>query len=160
MLGTELLEFKGTSLQSISKGAIDLSKLEDEQEKEERRKSADEVQGLLDRLKDLLDEQVKEIRITSRLTTSPACLVVDEYGMDPSLQRLLHSSGQDFPRPKPILEINPTHPLIHKMKEEPNEQKLRDLAYILYDQSVLSRGDQLENPIQFVNRLNLLLTQL
>lgn len=160
LLGTELLEFKGISLQSISKGAIDLSKLEDEQEKEERRKSADESQGLLDRLKDLLDEKVKEVRITSRLTTSPACLVVDEYGMDPSLQRLLQSSGQGFPQPKPILEINPHHLLIHKMKEERDNQKLSDLAYMLYDQSILSRGDQLENPIQFVNRLNALLTRL
>jgi molecular chaperone HtpG len=160
LLGTELLEFKGTSLQSISRGAIDLSKLEDEQEKEERRKSTDEIQGLLDRLKDLLDEQVKEVRITSRLTTSPACLVVDEYGMDPTLQRLLQSSGQGFPQPKPILEINPGHLLIHKMKEEKDEQKLKDLAYMLYDQSVLSRGDQLENPVQFVNRLNTLLVQL
>lgn len=159
LLGTELLEFKEMSLQSISKGAIDLSKLEDEQEKEERRKSAGEIQGLLDRLKDLLDEKVKEVRITSRLTTSPACLVVDEYGMDPSLQRLLQSNGQGFPQAKPILEINPDHLLIQQMKEEQDTQKLSDLASILYDQSVLSRGDQLENPVQFVNRLNSLLTR-
>jgi molecular chaperone HtpG len=160
LLGTELLDFKGTSLQSLSRGAIDLSKLEDEQEKEERRKNADEIYGLLDRLKDLLDEHVKEVRITSRLTTSPACLVVDEYGMDPTLQRLLQSNRQGFPQPKPILEINPHHLLIHKMKEEKDEQKLKDLAHMLYDQSVLSRGDQLENPIQFVNRLNTLLVKL
>jgi len=160
LLGTELPEFKGTSLRSISQGAIDLSKLEDEQEKEERRKSADEIQGLLDRLKDLLDEQVKEVRVTSRLTTSPACLVVDEYGMDPTLQRLLQSNRQGFPQPKPILEIHPGHLLIRKMKDEKDEQKLKDLAHMLYDQSVLSRGDQLENPVQFVNRLNALLVKL
>lgn len=160
LLGTELLEFKGTSLQSISKGEVDLSKLEDEQEKAERRKNANEVQGLLDHLQDLLDKHVKEVRITSRLTTSPACLVVDEYGMDPTLQRLLQSSGQGFPQPKPILEINPNHLLIQKMKDEKDEQQLSDLAHMLYDQSILSRGDQLENPIQFVNRLNTLLTKL
>jgi len=160
LLGTELLEFKGVSLQSISKGSIDLSKLEEEQEKEERQKSAGEIQGLLDHLKDLLEEKVKEVRITSRLTTSPACLVVDEYGMDPTLQRLLQSSGQGFPQPRPILEINPNHLLIQKMKEEQDKQKLNDLAQMLYDQSVLSRGDQLANPVQFVNRLNTLLTRL
>ncbi|HEY1353973.1 MAG TPA: molecular chaperone HtpG [Ktedonobacteraceae bacterium] len=160
LLGTELLEYKGTSLQSLAKGVVDLSNLEDEQEREERRKSADESQGLLDRLRDLLEEKVNEVRITSRLTTSPACLIVDEYGMDPTLQRLLQSSGQGFPQPKPILEVNPQHPLIQKMRTETDEQKLQDLGHMLYDQSVLSRGDQLENPAQFVNRLNALLTQL
>jgi molecular chaperone HtpG len=159
LLGTELHEFKGVALQSVSKGSIDLSQLEDEQEKEERRKSADEVQGLLERLKDTLDEEVKEVRVTTRLTTSPACLVVDEYSMDPSLQRLLKSSGQAVPSGKPILEINPRHPLILKMKNETDEHTFTDLAHILFDQSVLSRGDQLENPVRFVNRLNALLSQ-
>jgi molecular chaperone HtpG len=159
LLGTELHEFKGVALQSIAKGSIDLSQLEDEQEKEERRKSADEVQGLLERLKDALDEEVKEVRVTTRLTTSPACLVADEYGIDPSLQRLLKSSGQTIPSGKPILEINPQHPLIRKVKNETDEHTFTDLAHILFDQSVLSRGDQLENPIRFVNRLNTLLSQ-
>jgi molecular chaperone HtpG len=157
LLGTELHEFKGVALQSIAKGAIDLSQLEDEEEKEERRKSADEMQGLLERLKDALDEEVKEVRITTRLTTSPACLVVDEYSVDPNLQRLLKSSGQALPSGKPILEINPHHPLILKVKKETDEQTFTDLAHILFDQSVLSRGDQLENPIRFVNRLSKLL---
>lgn len=157
LLGTELHEFKGVALQSIAKGAIDLSQLEDEEEKEERRKSVDEMQGLLERLKDALDEEVKEVRITTRLTASPACLVADEYSVDPSLQRLLKSSGQALPSGKPILEINPHHPLILKVKNETDEQTFTDLAHILFDQSVLSRGDQLENPIRFVNRLSKLL---
>jgi molecular chaperone HtpG len=159
LLGTELHEFKGVPLQSLSKGSIDLSQLEDEQEKEERRKSADDVQELLERLKDTLDEEVKEVRVTTRLTTSPACLVVDEYSVDPSLQRLLKSSGQALPSGKPILEINPHHPLILRAKSEVNEQIFTDLAHILFDQSVISRGDQLESPIRFVTRLNTLLSQ-
>jgi molecular chaperone HtpG len=159
LLGTELHDFKGVALQSLSKGSIDLSQLEDEQEKEERRKSTDDVQELLERLKDTLDEEVKEVRVTTRLTTSPACLVVDEYSVDPSLQRLLKSSGQALPSGKPILEINPHHPLILKAKKEANEQIFTDLAHILFDQSVLSRGDQLESPIRFVARLNTLLSQ-
>jgi molecular chaperone HtpG len=160
LLGSELLEYKDISLQSVAKGSIDLSKLEDEQEKEERKKDADEAQGLLERMKDALDEEVKEVRITTRLITSPTCLVVDEYSMDPSLERLLKSSGRPFPSAKPIMEINPHHPLLVKMKNEEDEQRFTDLAHILFDQSVLSRGDHLENPIRFVNRLNALLSQL
>lgn len=160
LLGTELLEFKGVALQSVAKGAIDLSKLEDEQEREERRKSTNEAQALLNRLKDALEGEVKEVRVTTRLTTSPACLVVDEYSMDPSLQRLLRSSGHGFPSAKPIMEVNPNHPLLIRMKNEGDEQKFSDLAHILFDQSILSRGDQLENPMRFVNRLNALLAQL
>jgi molecular chaperone HtpG len=159
LLGTELHEFQGIALQSLSKGSIDLSQLENEQEKEERRTSTDEVQELLERLKDVLDEEVKEVRVTTRLTTSPACLVVDEYSVDPSLQRLLRSSGQALPSGKPILEINPRHPLIRRAKNERGEQTFTDLAHILFDQSVLSRGDQLESPIRFVSRLNTLLSQ-
>jgi molecular chaperone HtpG len=158
LLGTELHEFKGVPLQSIARGSIDWSQMEDEQEKDERQRSTDEVQGLLERLQDALDAEVKEVRVTTRLTTSPACLVVDEYGMDPGLQRLLKSSGQSIPSGKPILEINPQHPLILRVKNEVDTQTFTDLANILFDQSVLSRGDQLDNPIRFVNRLNTLLS--
>jgi molecular chaperone HtpG len=160
LLVTELPEYKGKALQSIARGSIDLSQLEDEQEKEERQKSADEVQELLNRLKDTLKDQVKEVRVTNRLTTSPACLVAGEYDLDPTLQRLLKSSGQELPSAKPILEINPQHPLIVKMKDEKDEQKFTNFAFVLFDQSVLSLGEQLENPVRFVNRLNSLLMQL
>ena len=94
------------------------------------------------------------------MTTSPACLVVDEYGIDPSLKRLLQSAGQTLPNDKPILEINPHHPIIARMKNEVDEKRFTDWAHILFDQSVLSIGEQLENPISFVNRLNDLLAQL
>jgi molecular chaperone HtpG len=156
----ELLEFKGIPLQSISKGTIDLSKLEDEQEKEEHQKSAGEVEELLERLKKALEEEVKEVRVTTRLTTSPTCLVVDEYGIDLNFQRLLKASGQLIPTARPILEINPHHPIILKLKHEGDEKRFTDWAYILFDQSILSIDGKLENPIRFVNRLNDLLAQL
>jgi molecular chaperone HtpG len=159
-LGPELTEFNGIQLQSISRGEIDLSKLENEQEKEEEKKTADEARGLLERIKRVLDEKVKEVRTTNRLTTSPACLVVDEYGIDPSLQRLLESMGQPVPHDKPILEINPHHPIISRLKDETDEKRFSDWAYILFDQSILSMGEKLDDPVNFVKRLNDLLAQL
>ncbi len=160
LLGPELTEFNGTQLQSVSKGKVDLSKLEDEQEQEEYKKTADEARDLLERIKATLSDKVKDVRATHRLTTSPSCLVVDEYGIDPSLKRLLQSAGQTIPNDKPILEINPQHPLILKLKNEKDEQRFTDWAYILFDQAVLSGGEALENPASFVNRINNLLGQL
>jgi molecular chaperone HtpG len=160
LMAPELREFQGKQLQSVSKGEVDLSKLEDEQEKEEQQKSADEAKDLLERLKKVLGDQVKDVRTSNRLTSSPACLVVDEYGIDPSLKRLLLNAGQQVPTDKPILEINPTHPIVVRIKNEENEQLFSDWAHVLFDQSVLSSGEQLSNPVSFVNRLNSLLTQL
>ncbi len=160
LVAPELREFQGKQLQSISKGEVDLSKFEDEQEKEEQQKSADEAKDLLARLKTALGDQIKDVRTTNRLTTSPACLVVDEYGIDPSLRRLLEQAGQRVPNDKPILEINPQHPIVDRIKRETNEQLFSDWAHVLFDQSVLSSGEQLDNPVSFVNRLNSLLTQL
>ncbi|HEX6481021.1 MAG TPA: molecular chaperone HtpG [Ktedonobacteraceae bacterium] len=159
-LSPELTEFNGIQLQSISRGEIDLSKLENEQEKEEEKKTADEARGLLERIKGALGEKVKEVRTTNRLTTSPACLVVDEYGIDPSLQRMLESMGQPVPHDNPILEINPHHPIISKLRDETDEKRFSDWAYILFDQSLLSMGEKLDDPVNFVNRLNDLLAQL
>ena len=160
VLGSELFEYEGKVLQSISKGEIDLSKMEDQQEKEEQEKAASEAQGLTERLKNVLSDKVKDVRVTSRLTTSPACLVVGEYDIDPNLQRLLKSVGQSIPNTKPIMEINPTHPIVLKLKEVQDGQRFSDWAFVLFDQSVLSAGEQLEDPVRFVNRLNDLLAQL
>ncbi len=159
LIGVELTEFQGTSLQSVSKGAVDLSKLADieGQANEDEKESIGEGKDLLEHLSKVLTDKVKEVRITTRLTSSPACLVVDEYDMDPNLQRLLKASGQSLPASKPILEINPHHPIILKLQHEENEEKFGNWAYVLFDQSVLSLGEQLENPISFVNRLNELL---
>jgi molecular chaperone HtpG len=160
ILETELSEFNGIQLQSVSRGVVDLGKLEDEQEKEEHQKAASEFKELVERVKTVLGDKVKEVRTTTRLTSSPACLVVDEYDIDPGLERLLKAAGQTVPGSKPIMEINPNHPIILKMKNESDELRFSDWSWILFDQSVLSLGEQLENPVRFVNRLNDLLTQL
>ena len=160
LLEGEIREFQGTTLQSVSRGEIDLSKLKvEEEEKEEQQESAGETQELLERLKTVLDEKVKEVRLTTRLTTSPACLVVGEYDMDPNLQRLLKASGQTIPSAKPILEINVQHPMILKLRDEGDEKRFADWAFVLFDQSVLSLGEKLDDPINFVNRLNGLLAE-
>lgn len=156
----ELSEFEGHQLQSVSKGEIDLAGMEDAQEKEEQQKNADEAKDLLERIKTALGEKVKDVRTTARLTSSPACLVVDEYGIDPSLKRLLQSAGQMVPNDKPILEINPQHAIIARMKREGDEKQFADWANVLFDQSVLSSGETLNDPVNFVNRLNNLLAQL
>lgn len=159
-LGSELSEFEGKKLQSVSKGEIDLDKFTDEQEKEEQQKTADEARGLVERLKQTLQEKVKDVRITQRLTSSPACLVIDQYGIDPSLKRLLEATGQKVPHDKQILEINPQHPIINRIKSESDTQRFNDWANVLFEQSVLSSGEALEDPIDFVNRLNNLLASL
>jgi molecular chaperone HtpG len=156
----ELREYKNFQFQSISKGEVDLSKFEDAQEKEELQKGAEESKDLLARLKTVLGEKVKEVRTTNRLTTSPSCLVVDEYGMDPSLKRLLQSAGQTVPEDKPILEVNPQHPVVIRIKNETDEERFSDWANVLLDQAFLSTGEQLANPVSFVNHLNNLLAQL
>jgi len=160
ILEPELSEFNGIQFQSVSRGAVDLGKLEDEQEKQEQQKAAGEFKDLVERVKTVLGEKVKDVRTTTRLTSSPVCLVVDEYGIDPGLERLLKAAGQTVPASKPIMEINPHHPIILKLKNESNEQRFSDWSWILFDQSMLSLGEQLENPVKFVNRLNDLLTQL
>ena len=160
ILEPELSEFNGIQFQSVSRGAVDLGKLEDEQEKEEQQKAAGEFKDLVEHIKTVVGEKVKDVRTTTRLTSSPACLVVDEYGIDPGLERLLKAAGQTVPTSKPIMEINPHHPIILKMKSESDEQRFSDWSWILFDQSILSLGEQLENPVKFVNRLNDLLTQL
>ncbi|MGI9061467.1 MAG: molecular chaperone HtpG [Ktedonobacteraceae bacterium] len=160
LLEPDLPDFKGTPLQSVSRGEVDLTKLEDEQEKEEHQKAEAGAKDLIERFKKTLSEKVKDVRTTTRLTTSPACLVVDEYGIDPSLKRLLEAAGQKLPNDKPILEINPQHPIIARLKDVSDDKRFTDWAYILFDQSVLSIGEKLDNPTDFVNRLNDLLSQL
>jgi molecular chaperone HtpG len=160
ILEPELSEFNGIKFQSVSRGAVDLGKLEDEQEKEEQQKAAGEFKDLVEHVKTVLGEKVKDVRTTTRLTSSPACLVVDEFGLDPGLERLLKAAGQTVPTSKPILEINPQHPIILKMKGESDEHRFSDWSWILFDQSILSLGEQLENPVAFVNRLNDLLQDL
>jgi len=161
LLAAELNEFDGKQLQSISRGEVDLSKIKDvEEQPEQEQQTVSETGALVNRLKETLKEQVKDVRVSTRLTTSPACLVVDEYDMDPSLLRLLKASGQKIPTMKPILEINPHHHIILKVSNETDEQKFSDWAFVLFDQSTLTLGEQIEDPVRFVNRLNALLADM
>lgn len=152
---TNLTEFEGKPLQSVAKGGLDLGSLEDQAEKEEREKEASDYQELTEKMKLALGEQVKDVRVTLRLTESPACLVADNYDMGGNLERLLKSAGQKVQHAKPILEINPHHPMVQRLKTETNN--FEDWSHILFDQALLAEGGQLEDPAAFVKRLNELL---
>jgi molecular chaperone HtpG len=150
-----LTEFEGKPLTSVAKGDLDLGALADAQEKEEQQKTADEYKELVERVKKALGEKVKEVRITLRLTDSPSCLVVDRDAMSAHLQRLLKSAGQKMPAEPPILELNPHHPLVQRLKYE--EARLADWAQLLLEQAQLAEGGQLDDPAGFVRRLNQML---
>jgi molecular chaperone HtpG len=151
-LVANLTEFEGKHLQSVAKGSLDLGKLEDEAEKKEQEKEADEYKELTGKIKQVLGESVKDVRVTLRLTESPACLVADSHDMGGNLERLLKSAGQKVDHAKPILEINPYHPMIQRLKSE--EARFDDWSHILFDQAILAEGGQLEDPASFVKRIN------
>ncbi len=153
-LVSHLSDYKGKHLQSVAKGQLDLGELEAKEEKEEEEKSAEEHKGLLERISKSLGDTVKEVRVSKRLTESPACLVVGDYDMSANLQRVLKQLGQSAPDTKPILEVNVEHPLVEKMDQEPDEDVFTDLARILLDQATLAEGGQLNDPAGFVQRLN------
>jgi molecular chaperone HtpG len=159
-LVTSLTEFDGKTLQSVAKGALDLGDLEDKEEKEQSEKESAEHKDLLERMQDVLGEAVKEIRVSHRLTDSPACLVVEEHDMSANLARVLKSVGQDAPQTKPIMEINATHPLVERLEGESDGDKFDDLTKVLFDQAQLAEGGQLDDPAAFVRRLNSLMLKL
>jgi molecular chaperone HtpG len=155
---TGLTEFDGKPLQSVAKGDLDLGKLADEQDKQEQEKEAGEFKPLAERIAQALGERVKEVRVTHRLTDSPACLVGEQYGMSMNLERLLRAAGQKLPAgSKPTLEINPRHPIVQGLKYEADEARFADWSHILFDQALLAEGGQLEDPASFVKRLNQML---
>ena len=154
-LVAHLTEFEGKTLQSVAKGSLDLGKLEDEAEKKERDKEAGEYKELTEKIKGALGEKVKDVRVTLRLTESPACLVADSHDMSGNLERLLKSAGQKVNHTKPILEINPHHPMIQSLKYE--QKHFDDWSQILFDQALLAEGGQLDDPASFVKRINELL---
>jgi len=151
---SNLTEFEGKSLQSVAKGDLDLGKLADEEEKKEQEKDATDFKELTDKIQKILGDAVKEVRVTHRLTDSPACLVSDQFGMSMNLERLLKAAGQKVPGSKPILEINPKHPLVQGLKYESDETRFNDWSHLLFDQALLAEGGQLEDPGSFVKRLN------
>ncbi len=156
MLGG-LTEFDGKKLQSIAKGDLDLGKLEDESEKEAKKQVEDAAKDLIERVKATLGDQVKEVRVTHRLTDSPACLVAGEHDLSGNLERMLKAAGQKTPESKPTLEINPSHVLVERLKSEKDEARFNDLAHVLFDQALLAEGGQLNDPASFVKRMNSLL---
>ena len=157
---THLIEYDGKSLQSVNKGELDLGDIQGEDEKKEDEKKNQDYDKLAKRIKDVLEEKVKEVRATSRLTTSPACLVSDENDMGRHLEQILQASGQSIPGSKPILEINPDHPIVKKIDNEADEDLFADWSHILFDQALLSEGGQLDDPATFVHKLNTLIVTL
>jgi len=155
-----LTEFEGKKLQSVAKGDLDLGKLEDETEKKEQEKEADEFKELTGRIGKVLGEKVNDVRVTHRLTDSPACLVADSSAMSANLERLLKQAGHNVPGTRPTLEVNPRHPLVRALKHESDDKRFADWSHILFDQALLAEGGQLEEPGAFVKRLNELMLEM
>lgn len=159
-LVSHLDEFDGKHLQSVAKGDLDLEKTEDETVKKEREETAKDFESVITQIKDVLGDKVSEVKLSHRLTESPACLVADVYGMSLNMERIMKEAGQgmDFGMgKKPIFEINPDHALIARLKVEQDDARFADLTHILFDQAILSEGGQLEDPSAFVHKLNGLL---
>jgi len=153
-----LVDFDGKVLVSVAKGGLDLGKLEDEAEKKEQEEVATEFKDLTDKITTSLGDRVKEVRVTHRLTESPACLVADDNDMSANLARMLKSAGQPAPASLPILEINPNHPVVQRLKTE--EKKFDDWVAVLFDQALLAEGGQLDDPASFVKRVNQLMLEM
>ncbi len=157
-LVSSLTEFDGKPLKSVAQGELDLGELEDEEEKKAHEKTNEQFKDLVAKVKEALgDDKVAEVRLTHRLTSSPACLVTGEHDMSANLERILRSAGQHVPTTKPTLELNPEHPLVARLKAEEDETLFRELAEILFNQALLAEGGQLDDPATFVRRLNELL---
>ncbi|MDX2220971.1 MAG: molecular chaperone HtpG [Burkholderiales bacterium] len=150
-------EFEGKKLVSVAKGDLDLGALADESEKRAQEAVAEELKPLVEKIQTSLGERVKAVRVTHRLTESPACLVVDEHELSGNLERLLKAAGQKVDRTAPILEINPDHPLIKRLKSDLESQQFGDWSLVLFDQALLAEGGQLDDPAGFVKRLNALI---
>ncbi len=155
-----LSDFEGKHLQSITKGEVDLGNLEDKDEVEEVKKAESDFSSLIEHVKKILGDKVKDVRLTHRLTTSPACVVADTHDMGREMQRILAAAGQSVPDSKPIFEINPKHALIQRLNAETDDKRFSEWTYILHDQAILAEGGQLEDPGQFVGRLNTMLLEL
>lgn len=159
-LMSHLMEHEGKQLQDVTKGSLDLGDLEGEEEKQEQEKIEEDFKDLVGRIKDVVGEKVEEVRITHRLTDSPACLVVNDDEMGMQMRRILESAGQEVPATKRIFELNPKHPLVEKLKAEQDSERFSDLTLVLFDQSMLAEGGQLDEPSSYVQRLNNLLLEL
>lgn len=155
-----LVDYREKSFQDVSKGELDLGAIETEEEKQSQKETEKQFENMVGRMKGALTEEVEDVRITHRLTDSPACLVVGEHDMGAQMRRLLESAGQKVPDAKPIIEINPEHPLVVKLDQEQDEDRFNDLAKVLFDQASLAEGGHLKDPAAYVQRLNKLLLDL
>jgi len=159
-LMSHMMEFDGKKFQDIAKGELDLGDVQDEEEKKKQEEIAEQFKGLVERVQDALKDQVEAVRITHRLTESPACLVVGDHDMGSQMRRIMEAAGQKMPETKPTLELNPEHPLVTKLSAEKNEGRFADLASIIFEQAHLAEGGQLADPATYVKRLNKLLLEL
>jgi molecular chaperone HtpG len=155
-----LTEFDGKPLQSVAKGDLDLGALADQEEKQRQEQAAAELKDLVARIKQTLGERVHDVRVTHRLTNSPACLVAGEHDLSGNLERILKATGQKAASGKPILEINPQHPIVQRLTTEADETRFGNWSQILFDQALLAEGGELEDPASYVARLNALLLEL
>ena len=154
-LTSHLMEYEGKKLQSVAKGELDLD--DDETSEKELEKKAKTAEKLLKRMKDSLKEKASDVRVTNRLTDSPACIVLNEQDMAMHMQRILKEAGHELPGTLPILEINPDHPIVKKLDTEKSKKKFADWSSILFDQALLAEGGQLDDPAGFVAKLNKML---
>jgi molecular chaperone HtpG len=153
-----LYDFDGTPLQSVAKGAVDLGKLQDEAEKKAAEAAAESFKPVLDKLKDALKDKAQDVRVTTRLVDSAACLVVEDGDMSTQMARMLKQVGQNVPDQKPILEVNAEHALVKKLEASTgDETRFNDLAHIVFDQAMLAEGGLPDDPAAYVKRVNALL---
>ena len=155
-----LNEYDGKALSSVAKGDLDLGEISDKEEKEAQENVEKESEKLVERLQENLKEKVAEVRVSHRLTSSPACVVLGEQEMAMHMQQLMKQAGHDVPDSKPTLEINPQHPILVKMDNESDEDRFGDWSKLLLDQAVLAEGGQLDDAAGFVSRMNALIMEL
>jgi molecular chaperone HtpG len=155
-----LTEYQEKKLISVARGDLDLGDMEDEAEKAEHEKQDANFESMVKQVKDVLGEKVKDVKLTHRLTSSPACIVADDTDMNANMQRIMASLGQEVPESKPVFELNPEHAIVERLKAEQDDDRFNEWTHILFDQAVLAEGGQLKNPAEFVQRLNRLLLEL
>lgn len=158
-LVSNLDEFEGKHIQSVAKGDLNLGALDEDEDKTAEEEVNKDFEAILTQIKEVLGDKVSDVKLSHRLTESPACLVADVYGMSLNMERIMKDAGQmmGMGGRKPVFEINPTHPLVVRMKDEQDNDRFADLTHILFDQAILSEGGQLDDPTAFVHKLNGLL---
>ncbi len=159
-LMSHLTEYQEKSFASIAKGELDLGEISGEEDKKAQEKKEKEAEKLVERIGNVLEDKVESVRVSHRLTASPACIVLSEHEMALYMQHLMKQAGHELPTSKPVLEINPDHTLVRRMEEETAEDRFADWAWILFDQAILAEGGQLEDPAAFVNRLNRMISEI